>query len=220
MCNNICWPFLVVFGAWIRVYLGITGPSGVLCPSHFTHLLPKLIFVGMTLSTCYCPKGNLSQFWVLKFCFNSLAPLNNSSYLAKTRRLIFFFFFRKDLTRMEKGNSHPNHSGFQWSVCCNNADWRRYSAFTESLLVQNSGKVAILNVWQKPHSWLDCFSRALGWILIGSERKKENWITLWCPQNALQGQNTWHMGNLDGFIISIFMSFMSCDHVYSLYIGL
>jgi len=73
---------------------------------------------------------------------------------------------------MEKVHSQPNHNGFQWSVCCNNADWRRYSAFTESLLVQNSGKVAILSVWQKPLHWLDCFCRALGWILIGSERKK------------------------------------------------
>lgn len=181
LCNSISWSFLVVFGAWIRVSLGVTGPSGVLRPSHFTRLLTKLIFVGMTLSTYYCPKGNLFQFWVLKFCFKSLAPLNYSSYLAKTRRLIFI----KDLTRMEKGHSQPNHSGFQWSVCCNNADWRRYSAFTESLLVQNSGNVALLNVWQKPHLCLDCFSRALGWILIGRERKTEYWITLWCPQNAL-----------------------------------
>lgn len=161
--------------------------------SHFTHTLTKWIFVEMTLSTHYHPRTDLSQFWVLKFCLKTLASLNYPSYLAKIRSLIFI----KDLTRMEKGHNQPNRCGFQWSVCCSNAGWRRYSSFTESLLMQNSGNVALLNVWQQPHPWLDCFSRALGWILIG----RGHWITLLCPQNALQGLNTsaWHWGNLDGF---------------------
>lgn len=81
------------------------------------------------------------------------------------------FIFGKNMEadfykRFNKDGKRPQSAKPLW-LLLKRAGWRRYSAFTESLLMQSSGNVALLNVWQQPHPWLDCFSRALGWILIG-----------------------------------------------------
>lgn len=59
----------------------------------------------MTLSTYYCPKGNLFQFWVLKFCESGSTKL--------------FFIFGKNkeadfYKRFNKDGKRPQSAKPQW----------------------------------------------------------------------------------------------------------